>query len=431
MTMDDFRRRFASLDAVAVPDLAAEIDRRTAALAVGTVFPVAGRTTRRSTVTPGRAGWGRRFAAVPVLLVALLLVALIATLALGGGWWLRSIVPPPTSSTTLAPSALPSVDASPSRSTPPRLGVIAYAVCSRPDPQGSTPCGGDWRIWVVNADGTGAHELLPDEPGSQQPITWSPDGSKLLYSSDALGEDLAMTDAAGSEPEVLPNESLCPIEATNCHASLGSIRFSPDGARLAYAIFTRADGSGCCGLDDGVIAVREMATARVTTLDASRIPGPLQCCDGYYAPSWSADGTRLAFAMPPLASFTIEVDGSDLRRITPAGEYGTAPKWSPDGAAIATSLGGSTPVIYAVGPAGGDVRTVARDASDPEWTLEGRLVFTRSGGNWIMDADGGSVRRLDDTIAALTAAGCMVCAIRDGDRLVGPGLWQPVPGIQP
>ena len=51
-------------------------------------------------------------------------------------------------------------------------GVVAYAACT-PDPADPSSCTGDSRIWVVNDDGTGAHELRPDEPGSQDPIAWS------------------------------------------------------------------------------------------------------------------------------------------------------------------------------------------------------------------------------------------------------------------
>ena len=39
---------------------------------------------------------------------------------------------------------------------PGRPGVVAYPVCA-----GGSAC----RIWVVNDDGTGPHELLPDELG--------------------------------------------------------------------------------------------------------------------------------------------------------------------------------------------------------------------------------------------------------------------------
>jgi Tol biopolymer transport system component len=296
---------------------------------------------------------------------------------------------------------------------------------------------------VVNNDGTGARELRPDEPGSQYPIAWSPDGSKLLYSSEAWGNDLAITDAAGSAPEVLPNDSLCPVAAQDCHASLSNVAFSPDGGRLAYAIFTDVDpsaspcGDGGCELADGTIAVFEIATGRVTRLDASEISGPLKCCDGYYAPSWSADGTRLAFAKPPLTSFTISVDGSDLRRLVPVGEgaSGTAPLWSPDGSTIASMVCGTRPAIYLVQPDGGDLRTLEEDACDLQWTRDGRIVFSRSDdpslSNWIMDADGGNVRRLDDTIAALTAAGCIVCRVGDVDRFARMALWQPVTTDQP
>jgi len=299
---------------------------------------------------------------------------------------------------------------------------------------------------VINNDGTGAHELRPDEPGSQYPIAWSPDGSKLLYSSDARGVDLAMTDAAGSAPEVLPNESLCPVEAQDCLASLHNAAFSPDGEQLAYAIFTDATPpvgpcrANDCEFGDGTIAVLDFATGKVTRLDASRIPGPTLCCDGYYAPSWSADGTRLAFAMPPLTSFTISVDGSDLRQLVPVGEgvSGTAPLWSPDGSTIASTVCGTRPTIYLVRPDGGDLRIFAQNACDPQWTSDGRIVFGRnsptdqSGGTWIMDVEGGNVHRLDDTISGLTAAGCLVCPVRDGDRLViGMGLWQPVATDQP
>ena len=216
----------------------------------------------------------------------------------------------PTSSPTSAPVALPSVQASPTVVPQPQLGVVAYTKSDR--------------IWVVNADGTGARELLPDEPGKQHPLAWSPDGSTLLYASESWGDDLAMTDAAGSPPEILPNESLCGADAPSCRASLSNVAFSPDGARLAYAIF-----GGPSQRSNGLIAVLDIATRQVTRLESSRIPGAFKCCDGYYTPSWSADGTRLGFVMPILTSFTINVDGSDLRQLMPPGERGTLPQMVP------------------------------------------------------------------------------------------------------
>src|SRR5207247_2886036 len=58
-------------------------------------------------------------------------------------------------------------------------------------------------------------------------------------------------------------------------------------------------------------------------------------------PTWSPDGTRLAFDRYKLstghtAAFTIRLGGSELRRITPwKRDAGQPPDWSPDGRSLA------------------------------------------------------------------------------------------------
>jgi hypothetical protein len=80
---------------------------------------------------------------------------------------------PPAASPSPQPTAAPATVVSPSPTPiaaelPERQGVVAYPVCI---PHVSFSC----RIWVVN-DGTGAHELLPDELGQQWPLAWSAAG---------------------------------------------------------------------------------------------------------------------------------------------------------------------------------------------------------------------------------------------------------------
>ena len=59
------------------------------------------------------------------------------------------------------------------------------------------------RIWVSNTDGTGVHELVPDHPGNQTPLEWSPDGTLLLF-EDAAGI-WGLSDASGKHHrEVVP-----------------------------------------------------------------------------------------------------------------------------------------------------------------------------------------------------------------------------------
>jgi Tol biopolymer transport system component len=56
-------------------------------------------------------------------------------------------------------------------------------------------------VWIVNADGTGAHRLI-ELSGDERHPTWSPDSRKIVFSSDAAepeNYDLFTVDADGSD----------------------------------------------------------------------------------------------------------------------------------------------------------------------------------------------------------------------------------------
>ncbi len=66
------------------------------------------------------------------------------------------------------------------------------------------------------------------------------------------------------------------------------------------------------------------------------IPSPARAQEplAYYSPAWAPDSRTIAFESNRQGSFsiyTIDRDGTHLRRLTPAGRDASQPSWSPDG----------------------------------------------------------------------------------------------------
>jgi dipeptidyl aminopeptidase/acylaminoacyl peptidase len=292
------------------------------------------------------------------------------------------------------------------------------------------------RIWVSNTDGTDAHELMPDHRGYQTPLSWSRDGTRLLF-EDAAGVWLA--DASGAVLHSVPFDVMCPVGCP----TVSGYELSPDGATIAFArppVTTRGES---------VIALVDVATRHVTELAST-------AADENDAPHWSPDGTRLTFARqlvrPTRATlFMVDFDGSNMHQYVPLNLNAIEPRWSPDGSLIAFA-NDETPEtpdgkeIYVVRPDGSGLRRLTSDhtSSRPQWTADGRLVFAHGIGDpsaltgfelWIMDADGANKAKLPvEDVAQLTAAHCVACAwVRDPGSEIPitefmiNALWQPTP----
>ena len=77
-------------------------------------------------------------------------------------------------------------------------------------------------LWIMNSDGTGAHQLLHSDDAQSGGI-WSRDGQNVVYQQDRGGDeiyDLYTVPAAGGTPQALTQTDQ--ISETNPH-------FSPDG----------------------------------------------------------------------------------------------------------------------------------------------------------------------------------------------------------
>lgn len=228
-------------------------------------------------------------------------------------------------------------------------------------------------IYVVRSDGTGPHRIVHG-PGTRYGVTWAPSREQLAYIHSPTG---ANTDGS---------LRLVNVDGSNDHAILGPGRlfspaWAPDGRSL---LVTEQDSLGAYRL-------RKV----LTNGGAATFIGPdsLDFLDA----AWSPDGQRIAFVSnchgaPPCNSavtdlWVMQADGSGRKQLTNGvaiDDDAGHPTWSPDGTWLAfqMSRGGETN-IYRIRPAGTGLtqltfETALTPALSPSYSPDGtRLLFTR------------------------------------------------------
>jgi Tol biopolymer transport system component len=186
-------------------------------------------------------------------------------------------------------------------------------------------------IWVMRADGTDAR-LVADLASPATSPAWSPDGRRIVF-------------AAGIEPPEAfdPDFDLYVVNVDGTgltklvsepNRSELNPSWSPDGTRIAFAgdIFGRCPSGSCGDVSLGLHTIAADGTGeRLVT------PGRFRTCISQ--PDWSPDVAKIAFTDCGRI-YTVNIDGGALvgyptddliRRVDPA--------WSPDGTRIAFASG--------------------------------------------------------------------------------------------
>jgi YVTN family beta-propeller protein len=220
-----------------------------------------------------------------------------------------------------------------------------------------------WGIFTANPDGADAHKISGElNDGWPAWLTWSPDGSRIAFSSLAAGS---------------PAQSCMPGGDATCPTGL-------------YVM--NADGTNVSQL----------------TMDGL----------GEYQPSWSPDGSEIAFVRqvePPdglTGIFVMNADGSNVRKIastTQGSDF--APSWSPDGSQVMFgSIRSEDWGIFVANADGTGERAVLERrpyVDDPVWSPDGTMVAFvgdpgisgsgRGSALYVMRADGTGITNLAGT----------------------------------
>ena len=202
-------------------------------------------------------------------------------------------------------------------------------------------------IFVSRPDGSRQRQVTrPGDAGDTSP-SWSPNGSRIVFVREGSG--IYSAPAAGGRAQRLTRDFTASDPAWGPDGRIAFARASENRWRINLVA---ADGSSVTPLPSG------------TTNDQS--------------PSWSPDGSRIAFAGESpdrIDVYTMRPDGSDRRRITTAGadEANQQPAWSPDGKMIAYSAWGpfgNDHELMVIGAEGGTPTRLTRNRGDdlePAW----------------------------------------------------------------
>jgi Tol biopolymer transport system component len=263
-----------------------------------------------------------------------------------------------------------------------------------------SPLDDDAEVWVANADGTDARPVAQG-PDWQWIPHWSPDGLWIAYTVEPQGGPWMAAGPGGLEsgggplgPGFLPGQpsqvrgyadiwrtradgSGAPERLTTAEGDDRAATYSPDGRKLAFD--STRDGP-----------------THVWVMDADGSKARRMSYGGDdWGATWSPDGKWIAYnswipGTPDAQIWVVDADngasGRGARQVTSGPGQHREPSWSPDGSRIAFTLGtDEQQQIWSVAADGSDPRNLTNDpggggeliSGGGAWSKNGLIVYTR------------------------------------------------------
>ncbi|HUF77087.1 MAG TPA: hypothetical protein VMM35_12455 [Longimicrobiales bacterium] len=246
-------------------------------------------------------------------------------------------------------------------------------------------------IYVIDSDGENLRRVTTDPTLTQSP-TWSPDGTRIAYTSYRTGLPRIYERELATGRERM-------LEPVRGDGDYQTPAYHPDGQTLAFAVLGSDMRSG------------------IFTYDLER-----GCCLAYLSggpwydisPTYSPDGRWMAFNTLRFGDHVPQVmimpaEGGNAETLSPyeygGGGYFTSPDWSPTGDLVAFHgriERGRYHILVASLESGGRVLrqlTSEGNNEDPSWAPDGRHLVFVGERNWgyglfVVDATTGSMRAL-------------------------------------
>jgi TolB protein len=215
-----------------------------------------------------------------------------------------------------------------------------------------------FRIWIMNADGSNAHQLTADAGRNDFQASFSPDGSRVLFRGCPAGRELCNVYTVK-----LDGHGLTTLTHNN-GTTTGEVfdvkpEYSPDGNTISFSSFNRG------GVQNGIYLMGPRGqNVRLIT------PTALEAVDA----DWAPDGSKLVFWGPCCVSaaatlWTIRPDGTGLTQLTDGTDGNDIrPSYAPAGDRIAFErFSQSSSGVYTLPAGGGAPTLLVADAEWPSW----------------------------------------------------------------
>jgi dipeptidyl aminopeptidase/acylaminoacyl peptidase len=286
---------------------------------------------------------------------------------------------------------------------------VLYAVSGweHPNARGDTALGDRHErrshVWMVPYAGGTARQLTFGERGESQP-SWSPDGATIGFVA-ARGTAAQGEEAPRPQLWLLPADGGEARQLTTLRDGVVAYSWSPDGTRLAVLrpdTLTREQEARIRRRDDakvfeGDFRFNHLWVVEVATGKATKLTSGAFTVRG--APSWSPDGTKLAYDASPTPmirddrrnAYLADLATRQSEALTQSGDVESTPQFSPDGRTLAWTeiIGEWKPQKDGIASRTlKNAQLVTYDVATKGRTLHGQASFDVSAGQPRWSADG-------------------------------------------